>query len=183
VLAVGSTSPGLLQFAIDKFSLVFPDYKERVIKHGARVRAGRAGGNVRCVDACGGVRCMCVCAGSRIGICSSGCCTCASACRNACLHIRECGSSAQQSLVLCARCGYGRVELITVLITTGRFCLCLGYTNLKIAACSIRRHACAHRGCSLPDWISSGLPRHILLHPAGTGACGVCRAAPTEASH
>ncbi len=36
VLAVGSTAPGLLQFAIDKFSLIFPDYKERVIKHGKR---------------------------------------------------------------------------------------------------------------------------------------------------
>lgn len=35
VLAVGSTSPGLLQFAIDKFSVVFPDYKERVVRHEA----------------------------------------------------------------------------------------------------------------------------------------------------
>ena len=35
VLAVGSTAPGLLQFAIDKFSLVFPDYYERVVRHEA----------------------------------------------------------------------------------------------------------------------------------------------------
>lgn len=35
VLAVGSTAPGLLQFAIDSFSKIFPDYKERVIKHEA----------------------------------------------------------------------------------------------------------------------------------------------------
>lgn len=34
VLAIGSTAPGLLQFAIDQFSQVFPDYKERVIRHG-----------------------------------------------------------------------------------------------------------------------------------------------------
>ncbi|KAJ9520929.1 hypothetical protein QJQ45_014083, partial [Haematococcus lacustris] len=35
VLAIGSTSPGLLQFFIDKFSLIFPDYKERVTRHEA----------------------------------------------------------------------------------------------------------------------------------------------------
>ena len=35
VLAVGSTAPGLLQLAIDSFSLVFPDYKERVVRHEA----------------------------------------------------------------------------------------------------------------------------------------------------
>eukprot|EP00877_Chromochloris_zofingiensis_P013381 jgi/Chrzof1/8297/Cz03g05090.t1 len=35
VLAVGSTAPGLLQFAIDKFSQVFPDYKKRVVEHEA----------------------------------------------------------------------------------------------------------------------------------------------------
>ncbi len=35
VLAIGSTSPGILQFFIDSFSQVFPDYKERVIKHEA----------------------------------------------------------------------------------------------------------------------------------------------------
>jgi hypothetical protein len=35
VLAVGSTAPGLLQFAIDKFSQVFPDYRERVVQHEA----------------------------------------------------------------------------------------------------------------------------------------------------
>jgi hypothetical protein len=35
VLAIGSTAPGLLQLAIDSFSLVFPDYKERVIRHEA----------------------------------------------------------------------------------------------------------------------------------------------------
>ena len=35
VLAIGSTNPGILQFAIDKFSGIFPDYRERVIKHEA----------------------------------------------------------------------------------------------------------------------------------------------------
>lgn len=35
VLAVGSTSPGLLQFAIDFFSQVFPDYRDRVLRHEA----------------------------------------------------------------------------------------------------------------------------------------------------
>ena len=35
VLAVGSTAPGLLQFAIDRFSLVFPDYRERTTRHEA----------------------------------------------------------------------------------------------------------------------------------------------------
>ena len=35
VLAVGSTAPGLLQYAIDKFSLVFPDYRERTRRHEA----------------------------------------------------------------------------------------------------------------------------------------------------
>lgn len=34
VLGIGSTSPGLLSYFIDKFSLVFPDYKDRVIRHG-----------------------------------------------------------------------------------------------------------------------------------------------------
>jgi hypothetical protein len=33
VLAVGSTAPGLLQFAIDKFSQFYPDYRERVLRH------------------------------------------------------------------------------------------------------------------------------------------------------
>lgn len=35
VMAVGSTAPGLLQFAIDRFSLVFPDYRERTLRHEA----------------------------------------------------------------------------------------------------------------------------------------------------
>lgn len=35
VLAVGSTAPGLLQVFIDKFSQVFPDYRERVVAHEA----------------------------------------------------------------------------------------------------------------------------------------------------
>ncbi|GIL79550.1 hypothetical protein Vretimale_12232 [Volvox reticuliferus] len=35
VLAVGSTAPGLLAVIIDKFSQVFPDYKDRVLKHEA----------------------------------------------------------------------------------------------------------------------------------------------------
>eukprot|EP00889_Picochlorum_renovo_P004701 jgi/Picre1/31731/NNA_007082.t1 len=35
VLAIGSTSPGVLQWAIDSFSKIFPDYKERVVKHEA----------------------------------------------------------------------------------------------------------------------------------------------------
>ena len=35
VLGIGSTQPGLLQYFIDKFSLVFPDYRERVTRHGA----------------------------------------------------------------------------------------------------------------------------------------------------
>merc|ERR1712113_644247 len=35
VLAIGSTAPGLLQFAIDRFSNVFPDYRERVLRHEA----------------------------------------------------------------------------------------------------------------------------------------------------
>eukprot|EP01024_Parvocaulis_polyphysoides_P040882 TRINITY_DN3732_c0_g1_i3.p3 TRINITY_DN3732_c0_g1~~TRINITY_DN3732_c0_g1_i3.p3 ORF type:complete len:262 (-),score=32.99 TRINITY_DN3732_c0_g1_i3:38-823(-) len=35
VLAIGSTSPGLLQYFIDLFSRVFPDYNDRVLKHEA----------------------------------------------------------------------------------------------------------------------------------------------------
>lgn len=35
VLAVGSTAPGLLQGIIDKFSQLWPDYKERVVGHEA----------------------------------------------------------------------------------------------------------------------------------------------------
>ncbi|KAI9113957.1 hypothetical protein K1719_015208 [Acacia pycnantha] len=35
VLAVGSTSPGLLQAAISSFSSVFPDYQERISRHEA----------------------------------------------------------------------------------------------------------------------------------------------------
>lgn len=35
VLAIGSTAPGLLQVFIDKFSQVFPDYRERVVRHEA----------------------------------------------------------------------------------------------------------------------------------------------------
>lgn len=35
VLAIGSVNPGILQFAIDSFSQVFPDYKERVLRHEA----------------------------------------------------------------------------------------------------------------------------------------------------
>lgn len=35
VLAIGSVSPGALQFAIDSFSKVFPDYRERVLRHEA----------------------------------------------------------------------------------------------------------------------------------------------------
>ncbi|CAL8463088.1 g2622 [Coccomyxa elongata] len=35
VLAVGSTAPGLLQFFIDKFSSIYPDYRERVLRHEA----------------------------------------------------------------------------------------------------------------------------------------------------
>ncbi len=33
VLAIGSVNPGILQFFIDQFSQVFPDYRERVLKH------------------------------------------------------------------------------------------------------------------------------------------------------
>ena len=32
---MGSTNPGLLTFAIDKFSQVFPDYRDRVLRHEA----------------------------------------------------------------------------------------------------------------------------------------------------
>lgn len=35
VLAIGSTNPGALKFLIDRFSLVFPDYRERVTRHEA----------------------------------------------------------------------------------------------------------------------------------------------------
>lgn len=35
VLALGSTAPGLLGFFINKFSAVFPDYRERVLGHEA----------------------------------------------------------------------------------------------------------------------------------------------------
>ena len=35
VLAIGSINPGILQFAIDSFSKVFPDYKKRVVTHEA----------------------------------------------------------------------------------------------------------------------------------------------------
>lgn len=34
-LAIGSTAPGLLDVIINKFSLVFPDYRERTLKHEA----------------------------------------------------------------------------------------------------------------------------------------------------
>jgi hypothetical protein len=33
--SAGSTNPGLLGFAIDKFSQVFPDYRQRVLSHEA----------------------------------------------------------------------------------------------------------------------------------------------------
>lgn len=35
VLALGSTAPGLLGFFINKFSTIFPDYRERVLGHEA----------------------------------------------------------------------------------------------------------------------------------------------------
>lgn len=35
VLGIGSTSPGLLQAAISSFSVVFPDYQERIARHEA----------------------------------------------------------------------------------------------------------------------------------------------------
>lgn len=35
VLAIGSTAPGLLQFIIGRFAQVFPDYRERVLRHEA----------------------------------------------------------------------------------------------------------------------------------------------------
>lgn len=35
VLAVGSTAPGLLQAVIGWFAQVFPDYRERVLRHEA----------------------------------------------------------------------------------------------------------------------------------------------------
>jgi len=35
VLALGSVNPGILQFAIDIFSQVFPDYRERILRHEA----------------------------------------------------------------------------------------------------------------------------------------------------
>jgi hypothetical protein len=35
VLAVGSVAPGLLTFATDKFSQIFPDYRDRVLRHEA----------------------------------------------------------------------------------------------------------------------------------------------------
>ena len=35
VLAVGSTAPGLLAFVIGRFAQVFPDYRERVLRHEA----------------------------------------------------------------------------------------------------------------------------------------------------
>ena len=35
VLAIGSTAPGFLQFFIDKFAQIFPDYRERVLRHEA----------------------------------------------------------------------------------------------------------------------------------------------------
>lgn len=35
VLGIGSVNPGILQFAIDSFSQVFPDYKQRVLRHEA----------------------------------------------------------------------------------------------------------------------------------------------------
>jgi len=35
VMGIGSTAPGILQVAIDQFSQVFPDYKQRVTQHEA----------------------------------------------------------------------------------------------------------------------------------------------------
>merc|ERR1711977_242049 len=35
VLAIGSTAPGLLTVITDRFSLIFPDYKERTLRHEA----------------------------------------------------------------------------------------------------------------------------------------------------
>ena len=35
VLAIGSINPGILAFIIDRFSQVYPDYRERVLAHEA----------------------------------------------------------------------------------------------------------------------------------------------------
>ena len=35
VLAVGSTAPGLLNFFTDKFQTLFPDFRDRVLRHEA----------------------------------------------------------------------------------------------------------------------------------------------------
>ena len=35
VLAIGSTAPGLLAFIIGQFAQVFPDYRQRVLRHEA----------------------------------------------------------------------------------------------------------------------------------------------------
>ena len=35
VLAVGSTAPGLLNFFTDKFQALFPDFRDRVLRHEA----------------------------------------------------------------------------------------------------------------------------------------------------
>ena len=35
MLAIGSTAPGLLQVVIDKFSVVYPDFRERALRHEA----------------------------------------------------------------------------------------------------------------------------------------------------
>lgn len=50
VLAVGSTAPGLLQGIIDKFSQLWPDYKERVVGHeAAHLLIGECGMTGWCV--------------------------------------------------------------------------------------------------------------------------------------
>lgn len=50
VLAVGSTSPGLLQAAIGGFSSFFPDYKERIARHEAAHFLGNIFGNFEKIE-------------------------------------------------------------------------------------------------------------------------------------
>lgn len=62
VLAVGSVAPGLLQFAIDKFGQLQPDYRERVLRHEAAHFLVRWGRGVVCVVCkwSGVGRCVCM---------------------------------------------------------------------------------------------------------------------------
>lgn len=52
VLAIGSTAPGLLAVIIDRFSQIYPDYRERVLRHEAAHFLVRAGPPCQLISRC-----------------------------------------------------------------------------------------------------------------------------------